>query len=50
MGFEPIPEEARPWEIVFKTGWTLEYIDSLPETKYREFWLIRDGKIKSKRW
>jgi hypothetical protein len=38
------------WLMAFKTGWTLEQVDALTESDYRQFWLIRDGMIKSKRW
>ena len=50
MGFAPLPEEAHRWLVVFKTGWTLEQVDALPEQEYRQFFAIRDGMIKSKIW
>ena len=43
------PEEER-WMIVFKTGWTLDVVDALNERDYRQFFAIRDGKLKAKTW
>jgi len=51
MGFTPsVPEEELRWEMVWKTGWTMEQIDALSEKDWKEFWAIRDGRIKSRTW
>jgi hypothetical protein len=51
MGLIPhaTPEEER-WMIVFRTGWTLETVDALSEKDWKEFFAIRDGKLKSRTW
>jgi hypothetical protein len=38
------------WLIVFKTGWTLQEVDSLSEDDHREFFAVRDGMMKSRIW
>ena len=43
-------EEALRWLVVFKTGWTLAEVDALSEQDWQEFWAIRDGLIKSRKW
>lgn len=50
VGVMPYPDEVHPWLVVFKTGWTLEQVNALSEKDYQDFFSIRDGMMKSKRW
>ncbi len=36
------------WNLVEKTGWTLEYIDALPIERIHNWMLIRDAEAKAK--
>ena len=44
----PIPFEYITWKIAFETGWTLEYIEALPMSRYVEYIEIKDGIAKSR--
>jgi hypothetical protein len=35
------------WELARKTGWTLDYIDSLSLGDWHEYWQIIDGESKA---
>lgn len=43
-----MPKEFYEWELVFKTGWTLDYIrKELSMQDYHAFLQIRDAKSKA---
>ena len=42
------PFEALRWDMVEATGWTLEYIDSLPFSEVQNYLGIRDGRAKAR--
>jgi len=42
-----VPAETVIWDLVERTGWTLEYIDSLPIQKLHDWLRIDDGKGKA---
>jgi hypothetical protein len=41
--------EVVMWRLVEETGWTLDYIDSLPLEKLHEWLSIQDGQAKARR-
>ena len=43
----PVPAEVIIWHLVEQTGWTLDYIDSLPLERLHEWLSIQDGRVKA---
>lgn len=36
------------WELIFKTGWTIEYIEALPMARLRDYINIMDAQAKAR--
>lgn len=43
----PAPYEVIVWQLVDETGWTLDYIESLPLAKLHEWIALQDAKAKN---
>jgi hypothetical protein len=43
-----MPQEYTEWDIVERTGWTLDYIRSLSLQDIHDFYQIQDAKIKAR--
>jgi len=41
---EAIPDEYIIWEMAEQFGWSLEYIQTLPEARWREWLEVKRGK------
>ncbi len=41
---EDMPDEYMLWEMAEQFGWSLEYIQNLPEARWREWPNMRQGK------
>lgn len=41
---EPIPDEYVTWQMAERFGWSIEYIEGLPEARWREFFAVEEGK------
>ena len=46
---ERAPVQLINWTLAERFGWTLEYIDSLPEARLAEWFAIEDGKAHAQR-
>ena len=44
----PMPAEYFDWKMAFDTGWTLEYIRSLPYAEYLNYIEIKDAINKTR--
>lgn len=44
---EPAPHELVVWDLVFRTGWTIEYIESLSVERIYEYFELREGLEKA---
>lgn len=44
---KPLPSQYIVWELVFRTGWTLEYIRSLSMQDIQDYQQIIDGMKKA---
>ena len=42
-----MPHEYLEWDLVFRTGWTLEYIRSLTMQDYHDYLQIKDARVKA---
>jgi len=42
-----MPWELVIWNLVDETGWTLDYIDSLPLSRLHEWLQVKDGREKA---
>lgn len=38
------------WELIEATGWTLEYVDSLPLAAYWEWVAVKGGRNQGQAW
>lgn len=47
---KPLPIKYIIWKIAFDTGWTLEYIESLPMSRYVDYIQIKDGIFKARNY
>jgi hypothetical protein len=43
----PLPDEYLEWDMVFRTGWTLEYIRDLSMADIHNYIQIKDGRAKA---
>jgi hypothetical protein len=43
---KPAPTELIVWDLVERTGWTLEYIEALPLARLHEYQQVIDGRAK----
>jgi hypothetical protein len=43
-----VPADVITWQLVEQTGWTLEYIDSLPLARVHQWLSIQDGLSKAR--
>lgn len=41
---EAVPVELNVWSMAERFGWTLDYIESLPLSRWHEFIQIEDGR------
>lgn len=44
---EPMPIEYFFWQLAFETGWTMDYIMSLPMSVWHEYLSIKDALDKA---
>lgn len=46
-GGGPLPSVATDWWLIERTGWTLEYVRSLPVGALKDYLQVLDGRAKA---